>query len=180
MITNGFINQQPLLEILTVIDAMNIDIKSFNPRFYKRLCKGNLIPVLHACVTAKKYCHLEITTLLIPDTNDSDDEICKLAMWIAQNLGKDTPLHVSRYFPHHLLKEPATPVTTMLRAWEIASSFLDYVYVGNVQTSDKENTYCPKCKSLLILRDGYTIKKQTTLLTDGTCGSCGEKQNFTG
>ena len=99
MVTNGFMEQKPLADLLTLVDAMNIDIKSMNPAFYRRLCKARLEPVLAACETVKKKCHLEITNLIIPGENDSEKEIRLLVDWIAANLGRDTPLHFSQVLP---------------------------------------------------------------------------------
>ncbi len=177
MISNGYMEPQPLAELLEVVDAMNIDIKAMDDDFYKRLCKGTLAPVLRTCETVKKKIHLEITNLLVTGENDSDEAIEKLAKYIASNLGKDTPLHLSRYFPRYKLKSDPTEEEFMLRAWEIARDSLDYVYVGNMMTSDKANTYCPTCNTLLIERKGYSTQIMDNLASEqstaGNCLSCG-------
>jgi pyruvate formate lyase activating enzyme len=158
MVTNGFIEPAPLHDLLSVIDAMNIDIKSMDPSFYRRICKGSLGPVLKTCETVKKAgCHLEITHLLIPGENDTPEETAALADFMATHLGRDTPLHISRYFPRYRMDHAPTPGRLLERAWEIARKRLDYVYMGNIAAGDKENTYCPGCGELLISRSGYSI-----------------------
>lgn len=163
MVTNGFMEQGPLSQLLEFIDAMNIDIKSIRPAFYRRLCKARLEPVLRSCEQAKKQCHIEITNLLIPGENDSEKDLKDLVEYIAANLGKDTPLHFSRYFPRHKLDLPPTPSSSLRRAMEIARDKLDYVYVGNIELDDCSNTYCPSCKTLLIRRCGYDVSIKTAL-----------------
>jgi pyruvate formate lyase activating enzyme len=176
MVTNGYMEPEPLAELLKVVDAMNVDIKSMNPKFYKELCKAELAPVLRTCETVKKNAHLEITNLVIPGENDIDEEFSLLVDFIANNLGKDTPLHLSRYFPRYKLKTPPTPEKTLVRAMEICSQKLDYVYVGNMSAGDMENTYCPLCKSLLIERTGYMVNIKPLFKKAGkgaSCGKCG-------
>ena len=164
MVTNGFIEERPLSDLLSVIDAMNIDIKSMNPAFYRRTCKGSLAPVLRTCeIVRKAGCHLEITNLLITGENDDPAETEDLAKFIAENLGPDTPLHISRYFPRFHMDHAPTQPASLERAWEIARKRLDYVYLGNIGASDKENTLCPKCGALLVSRQGYTIRPSPIL-----------------
>jgi pyruvate formate lyase activating enzyme len=183
LVTNGFMEHAPLMDLLGFIDAMNIDIKSIRPGFYEKLCNAKLKPVLTTCETAKKMCHIEITNLIIPGENDSVDDIRGLTDYIAANLGKDTPLHFSRYFPRYKMTSSATEEKTLLRAWEIAREKLDYVYVGNIETADKSNTNCPSCGKILVQRNGYNIKITPTadpLTTEKTlsCPSCGFKTNI--
>jgi pyruvate formate lyase activating enzyme len=167
MVTNGYIEPGPLKELLTVVDAMNIDIKSMNESFYRRLCKGSLPEVLRTCETAKNAgCHVEITNLLIPGENDSPEETIRLADFIATHLGKETPLHLSRYFPRYRLNQPPTPSSLLERAWEIARQRLDYVYIGNCASTNKENTLCPKCGTALVFRCGYETTLSADLSTD--------------
>jgi pyruvate formate lyase activating enzyme len=183
MVTNGFVEQAPLAELLTVVDAMNIDIKSMNPLFYRRICKSSLDPVLKACETAKKSgCHIEITHLLIPGENDAPAETEALAGFIAEHLGKDTPLHLSRYFPRYRMVYAPTPEKTLMQAWEIAKDRLDFVYIGNCPIPGKEDTFCPSCGAVLIRRNGYRIKLTDSLIKskeqDGEkskCGKCGNE-----
>ncbi len=171
LVTNGFINEVPLLELLPFIDALNIDIKSFKNEFYEGFCNGKLAPVLKTAKHARAYAHVEITNLLIPGLNDSDEEISHLVDWIASELGDETPLHFSRYFPHYKMTIESTPTQTLNRAREIGMSRLKYVYMGNLLTKEGENTFCPNCKATIILREGYTIHKYH--IKDSKCTFCG-------
>lgn len=177
MVTNGYMEPDPLKELLTVVDAMNIDIKSMSQDFYRKLSKGDLAPVLSTCETVKKHCHLEITNLLITDENDSEEEIGKLVDYIAINLGKDTPLHISRYFPRFKMDSQATSESSLLTACEIAKDKLDYVYLGNIYAGDKANTFCPSCNTLLIKRNGYNTVVTENLIKKSAgncvCKECG-------
>jgi pyruvate formate lyase activating enzyme len=157
LVTNGFMEPRPLANLLSLVDAMNIDIKSMKPSFYRRLCKARLEPVLRTCEQVKKNCHLEITNLLIPGENDTEEDIKDLVDYIASNLGKDTPLHFSRYFPRHRMNLPPTPSLSLKKALEIAKEKLSFVYLGNIESGDSGNTYCPSCRTLLIERNGYDI-----------------------
>ncbi|MBN1130866.1 MAG: AmmeMemoRadiSam system radical SAM enzyme [Chitinispirillaceae bacterium] len=184
MVTNGFLEPGPLRDLLSVVDAMNIDIKSMNPSFYRRICKGSLAPVLAACEAVKNAgCHLEITHLLIPGENDRPSETAELAAFIAGHLGRDTPLHLSRYFPRHAMLHPPTPEASLLRAWEIARERIDFVYIGNSTAGDREHTFCPACKELLISRRGYRISITNALAKQGgphqksACSTCGSPVN---
>lgn len=132
LVTNGYVNQKPLDELIGLIDAMNIDIKSVNGDFYKKICGGKLQPVLETARAAKKNCHVEITNLIIPTLNDKEEDFKSLADWIADNLGIDTPLHFSRYFPCYKFDIPATPATTLKTAEKIAKSRLNHVHLGNI------------------------------------------------
>jgi pyruvate formate lyase activating enzyme len=177
MVTNGFIEPAPLKDLLSTIDAMNIDIKSMNSSFYRRICKGALEPVLKTCEAAKKAgCHLEITHLLIPGENDDPGETAALAGYMAENLGSETPLHLSRYFPRYRMTHSPTSPGILEHAWEIARKKLDYVYVGNMASEGKEHTYCPGCGELLISRRGYTIHRTGNLIkapdSRTVCRSC--------
>jgi pyruvate formate lyase activating enzyme len=183
MVTNGFMEQKPLADLLTLVDAMNIDIKSMNPSFYRRLCKARLEPVLAACETVKKKCHLEITNLIIPGENDSEKDIRLLVDWIAANLGRDTPLHFSRYFPRYKMDAPPTPEATLLRAHDIARDKLDYVYLGNLDSDIGNDTRCPLCGTVLVQRNGYSISVNKSLKKDAStgkaaCPSCNFKTNI--
>ncbi len=177
MVTNGYMEPKPLTELLTVVDAMNIDIKSINPDFYQRLCKSDIKPVLRTCETVKKKCHLEITNLLITDENDSEKDIQGLVDFIAVNLGKDTPLHISRYFPRYKMNNKLTPETSLLNAYKIACEKLDYVYLGNISAYNGGNTYCPACNTLLVERNNYLTEVSIDLIKDsagkGLCKHCG-------
>lgn len=132
LVTNGFVNLEPLKQMLPFIDAMNIDLKSFDENFYVKICKGRLKPVLDVIKMAAKKCHIELTNLIIPTLNDSEVIIRKMVDWIYENLGPEVPLHLSRYFPCYKLSLPPTPVETLKKAEKIAKEKLKYVYVGNV------------------------------------------------
>jgi len=132
LVTNGYVNMEPLEGMLPFIDAMNIDLKSFNEDFYTKVCKGRLKPVLNVIKRSARSCHIELTTLLIPTLNDSESEIRNLTAWIYDNLGPDTPLHFSRYFPCYKMSLPPTSVETLKTAERIAKEKLKHVYIGNV------------------------------------------------
>lgn len=168
LITNGFIEKEPLQEILPYIDAMNIDIKAFHEEFYKDLAFGSLSPVKRTVEIAQAKCHVEITTLLIPGMNDRDQEIEKLAKWLS-SLRKDIPLHLTRYFPNYKLNIPPTPINKIKAARNIAMKHLDYVYSGNIIDNTANNTYCPICARLLIKRTGYITHN---ILENNTCPYC--------
>jgi pyruvate formate lyase activating enzyme len=183
MVTNGFMEQKPLKDLLTLVDAMNIDIKSMNPGFYRRLCKATLAPVLAACETVKKRCHLEITNLLIPGENDSEKDIRELVDYIAVHLGKDTPLHFSRYFPRYRMRVSPTPHKSLVRAREIAREKLDYVYLGNVDPDEGSHTCCPSCNTVLVQRYGYSVSVNKDITKDpssgaATCPVCTYRTNI--
>jgi pyruvate formate lyase activating enzyme len=173
MVSNGFVNSDPLDEILKFIDAFNIDLKAFNNNFYRKVSGAELGPVKE---TLKQISlsgrHLEITTLIIPGLNDDEKEMRLESEWIAGELGTDVPLHLSRYFPTYKRDTPETSKDSMNRLFEIASEKLDYVYTGNMRDDPKQNTYCPSCKTLVTTRTGYTIKN-TNLDKQGKCKTCG-------
>lgn len=179
LVSNGYINEEPFLNLLPYIDAINLDIKSIKPEFYKDYCKAKLEPVLETAKRAKKSAHLEITNLIIPTLNDSEEDLEKLTDWIAENLGADTPVHFSRYHPDYKLDIKATPMETLLKAMEIASRKLYYVYIGNIWGGDSESTFCPGCKKIVIGRSGYQIKSYD-LSEENNCKFCGEKVNVIG
>ncbi|MEW6355066.1 MAG: AmmeMemoRadiSam system radical SAM enzyme [Planctomycetota bacterium] len=176
LVTNGFINPDPLEKLLPYIDAMNIDIKSINPNFYKERCKGKLGPVQETAKTAVEACHVEITNLVIPGHNDSKLELGMLADWIAENLGEDVPVHLSAYFPRHKLQAPATSGETLAMAYEIFKQRLSYVYVGNMILPVGAETNCRQCGATLVARRGYQISIRN--LSDGKCGVCGAENNI--
>lgn len=173
LVTNGYINEEPLKQLLPHIDGMNIDLKSIEDDYYKRICKGSLKPVQRTIELASKSTHVEITTLIVEGENSSEDEIDKLAQWIG-SIDKATPLHLSKYFPAYKMKLPETTYDTLVRAKEIAKKYLDYVYIGNVWGIDN-NTYCPNCTNQLINRyDRGEVKG----IKDNRCVKCGEKINI--
>lgn len=170
LITNGFIEKEPLREILPYIDAMNIDVKAFHEDFYKDMVSGRLSPVKQTVKEAQAQCHIEITTLIIPGMNDSDEEIQALSKWIS-SLRKDIPLHLTRYFPNYKLGAPPTPVERIQKARDIAMKYLDYVYTGNMVDKTGNNTYCPVCGKLIVKRTGYGIQME---VKDKKCPECGK------
>jgi len=131
LVTNGFINEEPLKELLPYVDAMNIDLKAFRNDYYKDICGGRLNPVLETIKTSAKTCHVEVTTLIVSGENDSLKEIKEIAEFL-MNIDKDIPLHISRYFPNYKLSNPATSIDFMLRAEETAKKYLNRVSLGNV------------------------------------------------
>lgn len=132
LVTNGYVNMEPLEGMLPFIDAMNIDIKSFDEDFYIKVCSGRLKPILDVIKRSALSCHVELTNLIIPTLNDSSGSIRKMVDWIYDNLGPETPLHLSRYFPCYKMDLPPTPVETLKIAESIAKEKLKHVYLGNV------------------------------------------------
>jgi len=171
-VTNGYINPEPLDELLNYIDAMNIDLKAMDDEVYRKLIGGRLEPVLNTVRTSAKRILIEVTNLLIPGVNDSDDHIKRLVDFIA-DVDPKIPVHFSRYFPAWKFNAPPTPVKTLLRAREIASEKLEYVYLGNVYIPDAEDTFCPYCGNKLVSRSGFYAKK-VGITEDGKCSKCGK------
>jgi pyruvate formate lyase activating enzyme len=181
MVSNGYVNSEPLKEIISFTDAFNIDLKAFNDDFYRHLAGAELEPVKNTLRTiAKSGKHLEITTLIIPGQNDDEKEMEMETEWIAGELGQDTPFHLSRYFPMFKREDPATPHATMTKLADIASKSLRYVYVGNMVSDSGQNTKCPVCGKVVTKRTGYNIKIQN-LDQNGNCTGCGMQiyKNFT-
>ena len=173
LVTAAYINPRPLRAICKYVDAANVDLKAFSDDFYRAVCGARLDPVLNALAIMKKSgVMLEVTNLLIPTLNDSEEETKRLCGWVAENLGIETPLHFSRFFPQNQLQHlPPTPPETLLRAREIArEAGLQFVYVGNLHSAAGENTYCPACGHLLIERHGYSIRQNR--LENGQCPDC--------
>ncbi|MCL2064393.1 MAG: AmmeMemoRadiSam system radical SAM enzyme [Candidatus Cloacimonetes bacterium] len=168
LVTNGYVNQEPLIEIISYISAMNIDLKAYSNSFYQDICGGNLQPVLNTIEYSYNKTHVEITLLLIENLNDNPDELNKLFKFIG-NLNKNIPLHISKYFPRYLLKSKETSENALLKAVKIAKNYLNFVYVGNLR-SDYSNTYCPQCQDLLIKRQDYNTK--ILGLNKGICSKC--------
>ncbi|MDP3730345.1 MAG: AmmeMemoRadiSam system radical SAM enzyme [Candidatus Omnitrophota bacterium] len=175
MHTCGYINQEPLKELLKYMDAVNVDLKGFNEKFYQKMgAFASLEPVLNTLKTVKKEgVWLEITNLIIPGLNDDPKEIRSMCEWIRDNLGADTPVHFSRFMPSFRLQNlPPTPVSKLEEAYKIAKDAgLDYVYIGNVPGHAGENTYCPQCKKLIVGRIGYRITENN--IKDKRCKFCG-------
>ncbi len=172
LVTNGFINPEPMAMLLPLIDAINLDIKSMDDDFYRKVCGARLQPVLDFAKQVKDAAALEITNLVIPGLNDGPEQIRKLVDWVHDNLGPGTPLHFSRYFPRYKMNRPPTPMGTLVEAYEMAREKLKFVYVGNIIDDKLNCTYCPSCGNLLVNRIGYTV--EVVGLSDGKCKKCGE------
>ncbi|HSR87929.1 MAG TPA: AmmeMemoRadiSam system radical SAM enzyme [Pontiella sp.] len=174
LVTAAYINPEPLRRICRYVDAANVDLKSFSDDFYRDVCSARLQPVLNAMkVMSECGVMLEVTNLIIPTLNDSEEETRRLCDWIAENLGQSTPLHFSRFFPQNQLKHlPPTPPETILRARELAMERgLEHIYVGNMSDGAGENTWCPSCGELLIERKGYKVFMNK--ISKGSCPDCG-------
>lgn len=173
----GFINEEPLRGLAKYLDAANIDLKGFKEDYYRQMTEGGLEPVLRALKILKEEgVHLEITNLVLSGYNDDPETMTKMCLWIKENLGADTPLHFSRFFPmYKLVSLQPTPVETLEKARAIALGCgLKYVYIGNVAGHPAENTYCPKCKEILAERRGVFLISGINIV-DGKCKFCGEK-----
>jgi len=173
-VTNGYITREALETIRPYLDAANIDLKSFREDFYKKITKGSLKPVLD-CI---EWCFhqgifIEITTLIIPGSNDSEEELRDIATFISK-MSRDIPWHISRFHPSYkLLHLSPTPVDTIYKAIEIGKSKgLRYIYAGNVPGNEFENTFCPHCNKIVIKRFGFTSK---TYLNNNNCQYCNQK-----
>ena len=174
MHSNGFINPEPLEDLCAVLDAACIDLKGFTQDYYRDMTGGSLEPVLRTLQTLKRRrLHTEIVNLIVPGKNDDMQQIRAMCRWIRQELGPDTPLHFSRFYPLYKLKGiPPTPVATLEAARGVAvDEGLDFVYVGNVPDHPGGHTYCPKCGQMLVRRIGYRVN--VLGLTDGKCRFCG-------
>jgi pyruvate formate lyase activating enzyme len=175
MVTNGFVNRDPLDDIISFTDAFNVDLKAFNNSFYKKLTGAFLEPVKESLKQiAMSGKHLEITTLVIPGRNDDEKEMELQTEWIAGELGKNIPFHLSRYFPMYKRDDPSTSTESLRNLAAIASKHLDYVYVGNMDAYPGQNTYCPECGTIVTKRSRYHIKHQN-LDREGNCTECGTK-----
>ena len=176
LISNGFINEKPLRELCKVIDAANINLKSFNDETYSKLNGGSLQPILNTLKILKEEgVWLEITNLVVPGWTDKPEMILGMCQWLVKNGFQSNPLHFSRFFPIYKLKNlPYTPVDFLDRAREIALNCgIQYVYIGNVPGTPAENTFCPKCKKIIVERKGFTILSNK--ITNSACGFCGNK-----
>ncbi|MFN8258710.1 MAG: AmmeMemoRadiSam system radical SAM enzyme [Bacteroidales bacterium] len=175
MVTNGFFSPSPLQKLFTFIDAFNVDLKAFTDDFYKKLTTSDLKPVKEAlCEIKKSGIHFEITNLIIPEFNDNADEFKRMVDWICSELGDKTVLHLSRYFPRYKLDNPATPKQKMVELYNMAVEKLKFVYIGNIDSSTGQNTFCPQCRELLIRRFYYEIQL-VNLNSQGNCSKCNYK-----
>lgn len=175
MVSNGYINQDPLEILMKYIDAFNIDLKGYSNDFYAHYTKATIKPVLKTIKTiGKSDRHLEITYLVIPTVNDNEEDFERACKWIAKECGKDTVLHLSRYFPRYELEQYPTPAETLFALFDIAKKHLNHVYLGNMATELHSNSYCPSCNNLLIERTYFHIVKKG-INDQGECKNCGQK-----
>lgn len=172
MVSNGFIQQEPLLQLVPYIDAFNIDLKAYCKKFYSEVADGMLEPVLQTLKTIRNSGkHMEVTFLLIPTLNDDARKFKSMVSWIRDELGKQTVLHISRYFPAYKSRIPKTGVGLLFGFCETARAYLDYVYLGNITGSDSQNTICSQCGKIVISRYGYFIQKNG-IDHQGRCVHC--------
>ena len=180
-VTNGYMTPEAIDQFrnqLNILDAANVDIKAFNQRFYTKICKAKLDRVLESVeYMHKKGIFLEFTYLIIPEENDSKEEIREFCNWVVE-LDKKIPIHFSKFHPdHQMLDKPETPIETIEMAVEIAKDVgVEYVYVGNVWGHKYESTYCPNCGHLIIKREGFYVLKID--LDGNRCPNCGYRQNI--
>jgi len=177
LVTNGYSTPSASKELIEVgVNAANIDIKSMSDSFYKTICGVKSVqPVLDTAKRFKKGgIHVEITNLIIPDLNDSSEELKLLANWVIENLGKDTPLHFSAYHPDFQMpSNKRTPYETLDHAYNLAKEVgLDYVYIGNLNHQKGANSYCPSCNQIIIRRSGYRLSG-INITDKKTCSECG-------
>ncbi len=176
MVTNGYITEAGLDAIGEFIDVWRVDVKAFDDRTYRSLCRVRSVqPVLEMAVRAhtRWQMHVEVVTNIIPTINDDEEALRGIAAWIASDLGPDTPWHITRFFPYvELAHLPATPIPTLKRAVEIgAEEGLHFVFLGNVDEKGAEDTRCPSCGAVAVARDGYRVTG--THLSGSECASCG-------
>lgn len=177
LVTNGYINPGPMEELLPLVDAMNIDLKSMDPGFYRQICGGELEPVLGTIGKAHGRCLVELTNLVIPGLNDSAEQQAKLIDWVA-SLDPGIPLHLSRYFPQYKMRRPPTSEVTLIEFANRAREKLYYVYIGNIRLPDMADTRCPGCGQVLVNRQGYEVRM--TGIGQGACRGCGRRADIVG
>jgi pyruvate formate lyase activating enzyme len=176
LVSNGYILEDPLIELMEVLGAVKVDLKAYTESFYEKQCGGEMKPVLEALrLLRKKGMWTEIVVLIIPTLNDSDAELTGLARFVKNDLGAEVPVHFTRFHPYFRLRNlPRTPIRTLDRAREIAmAEGLHYVYVGNVPGHPGNNTYCPKCGEAVIERMGMAVLENR--MEEGGCPSCSAK-----
>ena len=172
--TNGSMNPEPLSALLNHMDGVTVDLKGFTETFYREASSSQLAPVLRTLKHIEKSGrHLEVVNLIIPTLNDDMVKIREMCIWIRENLGKDTPLHFTRFSPAYRLTHlPPTPIKTLEKAWKIGQEEgLEYVYIGNVPGHEGNNTFCPQCHKKLIHRVHFAVLSNE--VKDGKCPFCG-------
>jgi len=178
-VTNGFIQAEPLKQLKGVIDAMNIDVKAFRESFYRKICGGRLAPVLRSCELAVQLgIHVELTYLIIPGENDSENEMGEFCKWVVKSLRPNVPVHFSAFHPDYKMTAvPSTPASTMKIAYDVGKKAgLEFVYLGNIYAGDRDDTFCPKCGSLVVAREGFHVSQVD--LKENKCGKCGADINL--
>lgn len=173
-VTNGYIEAEPLKAVAPYLDAANVDLKSFREEYYRKICGASLRPVLDTLVLMKeRKLWVEVTTLVLPDQNDSNAELRDIAFFIRDNLGSETPWHISRFFPRYRMDDsPPTPPETIDRARRIGlDAGLQFVYSGNLIGGSGESTFCPNCGKTVISRFGCTVTENR--MRGGSCSFCG-------
>ena len=174
-VTAGYMCPEPRAEFYAHMDAANVDLKGFTEQFYAKTCSGHLQPVLDTLVYLKRETGVwfEITNLLIPGLNDSDEELDRMTRWIVEELGPDVPIHFTAFHPDYkMLDRPPTPPQTLTRARAIArANGIGFAYTGNVHDRDGGSTYCANCSALVIERDWYSLRRYA-LTGDGRCEAC--------
>jgi pyruvate formate lyase activating enzyme len=176
LISCGFMNEAPLAEMCKVLSAIKIDLKGYSEKFYRTASNAELRPVLRSIKQiAKSRTHLEIVNLVVPTLNDSDKLLRDLIKWIVGEVGPDVPVHFTRFHPdYQLLNLPPTPIATLERARDMAiDRGIHYAYVGNVPSHPGNYTYCPKCKKVVIQRQGFFILEMN--VQGGRCKFCNRK-----
>lgn len=179
LVTNGLICEEPLRQLCAVTDAVNMDVKGFTEEFYVRVCGAHLDDVLRSAeIVHEEGVHLELTYLVIPGYNDSEDEVRMFCEWVRDTLDAEVPVHFTRFHPDNELTDvQLTPVETVMRCREIGISCgLHYVYVGNTVTEDADNTYCPGCGAVVVRRLGYLV--DIVGLDGDRCSACGRRINI--
>lgn len=176
LVTNGYINPEPLNKLLDYIDAVNIDLKAFTNNFYRELTNGSIEPVKNTIrALYNKNVHFEITYLVITSMNDYKENFSDMINWINNEFGPNIVLHLSRYFPNYRFHQEPSSLKTLNRFYEIASDKLNYVYLGNVSTGRKgSDTQCPECGQIIIKRTGY-YTSLNGLSSSGSCKYCNHR-----
>ncbi len=168
LVTNGYLNPSPARELLSRMDGVNVDLKSFTEAFYHKI-GGHLEPVKEFIRHASELTHLEVTTLVIPGENDSEEEIMSISKFIA-DLDTNIPLHLSCYYPVYKYKIPPTSIESVLSLEKKAAELLNFVYPGNIGIKEI-NTFCSECGNIIVSRRGYSVS--TKGIIDDKCSGCG-------
>ena len=177
-VTAGYVDPAPRAEFFQAMDAANVDLKAFTERFYHKICGGHLTPVLETLeyIKHETSCWLELTTLLIPGENDSQQELNEMTTWVVEKLGPEVPIHFTAFHPDWKMRDiEHTPIATLTRAREIAlANGVHYAYTGNVHDTQGSSTWCHDCGELLIERDWYQLGRWS-LNKSGRCTGCGAR-----